>query len=351
MKPTNAKFRVLLFAVPLLAIVVGISLFANIALKGQIAQLNQDSKVLEENFNALKKSLELLKNENQELKDSNSKLLRESASLSSAMKSTKIEVEQALEKLNDFETTVKNSIKWFRENTNIQNYSEYEKIRKELDACLQMNENCNINLKCIYDVNKKNGIRYRYDEDTTGKEDFLKDLKLIYEQYGGDCEDFSLLYRAEFNYLMDKCLINYTLDYIYSIATDPKTDNSFRIDEDYMSIICGTFDPKEVIGNVAGHCLNALTKNPIKSSDEIYSQITYGVMVEPQLGEFYGYMNSTEHIKIFDDGTVPDTLYYLDFVITDDDLYIYNPYSEKVKWGGYHDFLEESAQIKSSVEK
>lgn len=351
MKPNNTKFRVLLFVITLLAITAGFSLYANKYLKDQIAQLNQDSKVLEENFNALKKSLELLKNENQKLKDSNSKLLQESASLSSAMKSTKIEVEQALEKLNDFETTVKNSIKWFKENTNIQNYSEYEKIRNELNACMQMNENCNINLKCIYNVNKKNGIRYRYDEDTTGKEDFLKDLKLIYRQYGGDCEDFSLLYRAEFNYLLDKCLINYSRDDIYSIAADPKTGNSFRIDEDYMSIICGTFDPKEVIGNVAGHCLNTLTKKPIKSSDDIYPQIDQGVMVEPQLGEFYGYMNSTNHVKLFDDGTVPDTLYYLDFVITDDDLYIYDPYSEKVKWGGYHDFLEESAQIKSSVGK
>ena len=129
MKPNNTKFRVLLFVITLLAITAGFSLYANKYLKDQIAQLNQDSKVLEENFNALKKSLELLKNENQKLKDSNSKLLQESASLSSAMKSTKIEVEQALEKLNDFETTVKNSIKWFKENTNIQNYSEYEKIR------------------------------------------------------------------------------------------------------------------------------------------------------------------------------------------------------------------------------
>ena len=74
-------------------------------------------------------------------------------------------------------------------------------------------------------------------------------------------------------------------------------------------------------------------------------------MIEPQIGEFYGYMNSTYHIKLFDDGTVPDTLYYIDFVITDDDLYIYDPYLEKVEWKGYHDFLEESNQIKNSVER
>ncbi|MBI2659385.1 hypothetical protein HYX05_04790 [Candidatus Woesearchaeota archaeon] len=348
MKLGDILFKVLVFTIVLL-IISTISLYQ--ILNKKLALLKQDSKVLEENFKALKKNYELLVRENQELRDSNAKLKQESISLSSTMKSTKLEVEQTIEKLNDFETIVKNSIQWFKENANIGNFSDYGKIKEQLNKCIEFKDNCEIDLKCIYKINKENNIRYTDDESAIGKQDFLKDLKLIHQQYGGDCEDFSLLYKAEFNYLLDKCMVNYTREQIYSIAFEPKTEKLLKIDKDYMYIICGTFDPKEVIGNVAGHCLNALTKKPIKSSSDIYRQIVESVMVEPQIGEFYGYMNSTDHINIFNDNSVPDTLYYIDFVITDDDLYIYDSYAEKVEWKGYHDFLEESNQIKGSMGK
>ncbi len=347
------KILIKVLGVVLFLLVIGIAylFLENQTLKGNVSNLEQESKILENNFNALKKSYDILTKENLALKYLNAKIKEESVSLSASIKDTKIEIDQALEKLNDFETIVKSSINWFKENTNIENISDYVKIRDELSKCVKFGATCDIDLKCIYDVNKRNNIRYEHDEDTTGKDDFLKDLKLIYKQNGGDCEDFSLLYRAEFNFLLNNCLQNYTREQTYSIAVDPKTDRPFRIDEDYMYIICGTFDPKKVIGNVAGHCLNALTKNPINSSLNIYPEISKSVMVEPQLGEFYGNLNSTGHIKIFDDGYIPNTLYYLYFVISDDDLYIFDPYSEKVEWKGYHDFLENSQQILKSVAK
>lgn len=351
MKSNSLLIKVLVVVLFLIIVVTAYLFLESHTLKGKMANLDQESKILENNFNALKKSYDILTKENQVLKDLNAKLKEESVSLSASMKNTKIEVEQAIEKLNDFEITVKSSINWFRENTNIENISDYEKIKNELDKCVKFASTCDIDLKCIYDVNKKNNIKYRHDEDTTGKDDFLKDLRLIYMQNGGDCEDFSLLYRAEFNFLQNACLQNYTREETYGIAVDPKTDKPFKIDEDYMHIICGTFDPKEVIGNVAGHCLNSLTKNPINSSSSIYPEISESVMIEPQLGEFYGNLNSTDHIKIFDNGYPPNTLYHLYFVITDDDLYIFDPYSEKVEWKGYHDFLDDSQQILKSVSR
>lgn len=349
MKSHDFLTKVLVSVLFLLLIGVAYLFLASQTLKEKMKNLEQESRILENNFNALKKSYDIITKENQALKNLNAKLKEESISLSASIKDTKLEVEQAIEKLNDFETTVKSSINWFQENTNIENLSDYGKIKNELGKCVKFRSTCDIDLKCIYDVNKRNNIRYRYDEDTTGKNDFLKDLKLIYWQNGGDCEDFSLLYRAEFNFLLDKCLQNYTREQTYSIAVDPKTDKPFKIDEDYMNIICGTFDPKEVIGNVAGHCLNTLTKSPISSSFDIYKEISGSVMVEPQLGEFYGNLNSTGNLQIFDNGYPPNTLYYLYFVITDDDLYIFDPYSEKVEWKGYHNFLEDSQQILKSV--
>ena len=351
MKQDNYKFKMLVFAAILLTIGTSFFYYSNQTLKKQITQLRQETNVLEENFNALKKNYDSLIKEDKALKELNAKLKQESVSLSSAMKSTQLEVEQTLEKLNDFEITVKNSIKWFRENSNIENVSDYEAFRTQLNKCVKFKNNCEIDLKCIYDVNKDNGIRYRYDEDTTDRADFLKDLKLIHNQKGGDCEDFSLLFVAEYNYLLNQCLSNYTRWQITSTVINAKKDYSYKIDENYMYTVCGTFDPREVIGNVAGHCLNAMTKGPIKNSKDIYEQISKSVLVEPQIGELYGFMNSTDQIKIFDDGQVSHTLYYIDFVITDNDLYIYDPYEEKVEWRGYHDFLEDSQKIKQSVAK
>lgn len=347
----NTLTRILIIAVIILSIGVITLYTKNRLLKNEIAGLKNDSHNLEENFKALKRSYQLVTKENQALRESNVKLKQESASLSTSIKNTQFEVEQTIEKLNEFDSTVKDSIRWFKENTNIENLSDYDTIKKQLDKCVKLSDSCDIDLKCIYTINKNNNIRYRYDEDTVGKPDFLKDLKLILKQSGGDCEDFSLLYRAEFNYLLDKCLINYSRDEIYSIAIDQKTEEPFKIDEDYMYIICGNFDPKEIIGNVEGHCLNALTKGPINKSKDIYPQIAESIMVEPQIGEFYGNMNSTDYVKLFNDGVPPDTLHYVDFVITDDDLYIFDPYSDKVEWKGYHDFLKDSQQIRNSVIK
>ena len=207
----------------LLSVAVGILIYNNLNLKGQISSLMQESNALENNYNALKKSHEQLIAEtetlretnlqleklNSQLSKSNMELKDKSASLAASMKGVESEVQKTIDKLNDFDITVTNSIRWFQANNNIMNLSEFSGVRSDVNMCAKFGKACEIDLKCIYNVNRENGIRYKYDEDTVGKPDFLKDLKLIYKQRGGDCEDFALLYMAEYNYLVDGCLKNY----------------------------------------------------------------------------------------------------------------------------------------------
>src|SRR3989338_9289562 len=106
-------------------------------------------------------------------------------------------MEKAIEKLNNFEQNVKDSIAWFKKNSNIKDEDIYNSTKTQLKECVKKKDKCKIDTGCIYGVNKKNGIRYTDDFAATGKDDRLKNLTAIYSQNGGDCDDFSLLFAAE----------------------------------------------------------------------------------------------------------------------------------------------------------
>ena len=118
-----------------------------------------------------------------------------------------------------------------------------------------------------------------------------------------------------------------------------------------MYIVCGTWDPNKVVTNWAGHCMVALSENLINSSRDIYQNIKRSTLIEPQNGELEGDVDESDTIPIFPDAQPPNTLHYLDFVIIDNDLIIFNPYTDEVKWTGYNDFLKNSEDIMELTKK
>jgi hypothetical protein len=60
-------------------------------------------------------------------------------------------------------------------------------------------------------------------------------------------------------------------------------------------------------------------------------------------------MEEIDTILIFADGQAPNTLHYLDFVITDDDLVIFYDYADEIKWLGYNDFLNYIQELQEKV--
>ncbi len=343
-----AKSSKTVLIVVLVAIIL-ISGASLIKLRDDISKLKAAAQQLELNFRALRESHELMKKENHDLQEENRRVKEDAALTKKVVEGeigkTQLEIEKTLDRLNEFEIKVDDSIDWFRQNTNVANISAYETIRQELGKCVKVRGNCTIDLGCINNVNQQNYFEYSSDDRSTGRKDYLKNLSMIYGQKGGDCEDFSLLFRAEYDYLVDTCLQNVTREKIVPFTGDEKIPGT------YMYIVCGSFDPGGVVENWGGHCLVALTAEPILSSLDIYKKIRKSTLVEPQNGEFVADMSNTNVTKIFDNGMPPDTLHHLSMVITNDDLIIFNAFGEMVEWEGYHDFLDDIGQLKGGVEK
>ena len=333
------KLNKILIVLYILVTILLISTFySNLKLKQEITILKSSNQLIGDNLNALKRNHETLKNENLKLEKLNQRIIKESALKDEQVKTVEIEVDKAIDKLDNFEITVSDSIKWFKENNNVYAFEEYDKIKEDIaNKCLIRDDACNIDLKCIYKANKKR-FRYRYDEATTGKEDFLKDLSFIYDDYGGDCEDFSLLFRGEYNYLVDQCLMNYSRNQV-----TPFTENT-SLDGTYIHIICGAFD-------FGGHCLVAFTKGAIGNSSDAYSALKYSMMVDPQNGEYYGRVGEEGQIKIFPSGVPPTTLYFVSMVITEEDLMIFDEYADEIEWTGYKDFLTKAESLRGGVKQ
>lgn len=339
---------------------LAVTFFSSQQLKQEVTTLQSSSQQLTENFNVLKTNFDLLKEENNLLKEENKLVKKESSEVSAEAEHVQEEVDKTLDELKNFEITVQESIDWFRRNNNVDTLSKYDGVKEKLkEQCVERTDTCIIDLTCINEVNTDEGFKYGYDDYATGREDFLKDLDKIYSQRGGDCEDFSLLFTAEYNYLKDHCLADYSQENVKLKAKEQAKNKVHQEDAPYIDIegsymytICGNFDPGQVIDyEYAGHCLVAITNDPIQSSNDVYDNIKKSTLVEPQNGFFQGIMGETDMITIFPESVAPDTLHFISMVITDDDLMIYDEHADDIVWEGYEDFLKKAETLKKDVEK
>lgn len=320
----------------------------------ELTQTKSSLEMLEKNYNAIEKKHSLLKEKYNATNIQYGQLKDDYSSLSTSSQKKEIEIEKTKDKLEDFERTVRESMKWFKENNDLNKTTKYEEIKKELGNCIvnqtgrgNRTERCRIKLDCIHTTNKINGIKYETDEEATKKSDFLKSLDLIYSQKGGDCEDLSLLFTAEYNFLGDKCQeAGYVKEDIEASTEDRIIDKA-----GYMYTVCGSFDPEKTQGfyQYVGHCVVALTESPIEDSEDIYETLKHATLVEPQTGEMMFQMDTEQGITIFKDDQAPDTAYHISTVITDSDLKIYYPWGEDVRWMGYQEFVKEVENIKTGI--
>ena len=343
------QFKLVTIGLALIVLILSFSNYylysQNRDIKNQITQKDLSYKQLEDNFKLLKKNYEGLNTQTENLQNANMALKNKSSELLLQMQDSQADIDKTIDKLNNFEQTVKDSISWFKKNSNIVGIGEYNSTGEQLKNCIKRGASCKIDTSCIYQVNKFNGIHYTDDLAATGKDDFLKDLKLIFYQKGGDCEDFSVLFNAEYNYLTDECLLNYTRKDIIPIVENKE------IAGNYMYSVCGSFDPGKVVNNWGGHCLNAISKNYIINASNVYDVLKDAELVEPQNGRYMGQLGVTSYTNIFDTGVNPTSGYRLDMVITPNDLYIFYAYGDKITWRGYHDFLQDAESMRGKISK
>jgi len=300
----------------------------NVKLKHSLENLQSDYDILKQNYDLVRTSNDELKQDYGKLSDKNT-----------------VDIQRALTQFRDFEINVRESMKWFTLNRNINASSRYTDIKGQLNTCMTLDNNtCEIALDCIHNINEDNKMEYKTDDASVARDDFLKSLALIYDQKGGDCEDISLLFTAEYNYLVDQCT---------AAGVKRKKVNVVTNDQDlkgnYMYVVCGGFDPQEVVSGYGGHCVVALTKMPILLTSDVYPYLKEAALVEPQNGEFMFYMDDTEATELFDDGQPAETLFHINTVITNNDLKVFYNWGEEVGWLGFSEFLERIEKLKGDI--
>jgi hypothetical protein len=264
------------------------------------------------------------------------------------------ELEETITMIEDYETEIRKSMEWFRTNSVL----EEEFIEPSLDTCIRLEgDTCRIKTGCIHLVNAKLlEMRYIPDLETSNQRDKMQNLSSIFKNKGGDCEDFSLLYKAQWNYLMEQCGNSkivvegwesstgdkYALDYEQNWLKDNAKAVVFS-DYKYPSIVCGNmFDPNS--GRVNGHCVVAFTKKEIKSVKDL-SELDKALLIEPQNGKYLGLINDKSS-EVSLRGLNNQYSSYIYQVITNNDHFAFS----NSKWQSYSGFLQELATHRMNMQ-
>jgi hypothetical protein len=292
------------------------------ALKASISALETRLAEQSGNISRMRSDYEVMQSKNEELGESYSSL-REDAYAT-------------LDKIEFFEDEIEESLIWFRQNSRIENITNARRIKNSiLGRCQeQVNGGCTIKLGCFYLVNSEFlGIRYMPDKQTSGDIDTLQSLADIIRNYGGDCEDYSLFFKAEYNHAYESCKDEPKIE-----AWLPRPGSRYFLDlqetwylDDAIGVTLpgGYVHPSIVCylqSRSQGHCIVAFTGSPIESITSL-DNLEGAPLVEPQDGRFMGFV---------DEGIMLSDMF---IVITNDDLYLKSEYYGWVSYASMKDNL------------
>ncbi len=281
------------------------------------------------------------------------------------------EVDSIIEKINTYELDLAESMDWFKENSNFNGLEDAVNIERFLDRrCMMADKSkCTIKTGCFYLTNSEYlDLEFLYDVETSGEIEKLQTLEAFVENKGGDCEDYSLFYKAEINHALEMCneagsqkiyleswgpadYGRYILDFKerWYLVNPAK---AIYLEEDYIypNIICGNiFDLNSQ--TVSGHCTIAFTKNKIILKEDLLNELDGAPIVEPQNGRYMGLINdeSSGIYLLSATDSKEDFDSYIYEVITDQDLFLFSEaYND---WLSYSSFSEEFKEKKAELLK
>jgi len=315
----------------------------------KISSLNENIFVLEKEKNGLNLNLANLQDLYNSLSNSNAQLNKSYSELKSEANTT-------IAKIEDYEIEIKKSLDWFGANSVLDNSRERILLNLKSSCLEKSSSRCEINLGCFFLVNSEFlNYEYKFDSATSGVVDKLQSVNDFVKNGGGDCEDYSLFFKAELNSLAEECLSSE----VSLFGWVEKNNNTFwantskswylpNADKKYFDknnlfpiVVCGSmFDPKS--NEINGHCVIALTKSRIVSFSDI-SSLNFAELVEPQTGEYLGVVGGFSGIYLASENLVSSS--YIDTLITDADFFLYRG----GKWNNYSEFGVELAQRKSAL--
>lgn len=372
-------------ALAFLALLCGALIFHSFALSSQLdslsqkqAQTEQGLRQAEEGYASLNASCAAgLASLRSELMQANTGLFNANAKISSLQVSVadkdrqlaesrgnleeqQKKAEAIMSELSSLENSINQSMGWFRSNAGLpKNYSWATDIflQRVLQDCIDGSE---LNLACISYLmeNTAFAVHYRTDAESSGKADFLQSVKQTINSGWGDCEDYSLLFKATLNSVRENS------DGFSAVAWQPGGSSDFRVypklSKQLQSDDSFWYVPnshKVAVGNLgeteqyvvcfrrsgqAGHCTVALSQRQISGSSGI-GALAGAEVFEPQNGLYLGRVGS--EFSICSDANCFNTINAIQLVIADGELYKF----ENGKWVGYSDYLKQAQEGKQEL--
>lgn len=314
----------------------------------QIANLNKQIQKLQTEQTQLSIELQNSKNENTKLEID----LNSSKQANQALQG---EVDTTITKIESFESELETSMQWFSTNSEIVNTGIQERVEDLLNQnCYKIeSDKCTIRAGCFYLINDKNLIlKYKTDIKTTGKSDKLVSIKEFIDNNGGDCEDYSLFYKAEWNHVLDQCdgkeiiVETWTIG-IHEIWLNFK-ETWYLTNAKQVFIEDGSIYPNIVCGNVLdlntfrvnGHCIIALTKQEINNINDL-GFFDGAVLIEPQNGGYLGRLNepSSGIYLLTNENFFYSPISNIRLIVTNKDLFLFS--REYGEWLSYSSLQSE----------
>jgi len=326
-------------------------------LSKKISERDSEIGALDGRLENIEKKYSVLEDAKKELEKSKHELEEQYGSLFADINSILSEFEER-------EKDIEESMEWFKENSELPDSFGKGNWMKLRSMCSTAGQNsCSVNLACFYLINDQYlNLKYGDDEGDT-----LSSLEEIISKRRGDCEDFALIYKAEFNDFLERCVNSETKEIEMLAWTENKSfdtitahefflDNGHRWylpdvktvelrDYHYANVVCGNiYDLQSQ--QIGGHCIIAFTKNQIVDLDNLILELNNAPLVEPQTGEFIGYINGNANIYLIDQNISRES--YISEVITDDDYYKYN--QKKAIWTSYEYFNDKIGETKTKLQ-
>jgi hypothetical protein len=253
------------------------------------------------------------------------------------------------------ESSINSSMSWFRENARMpSNYSWAGDIfmKRAMEDCVDQGS---LNLACISHLMENTAFAIHYRQDTvSGSFDHLQGVKETIDLGWGDCEDYSLIFKAILNSVRGQ---NSSISFL---AWRPAASGEFRIypketpgsTEPYwayqnaQAVQLGTLANAYVIcysvDAASGHCTVALSGALVNGSSQVL-QLQGSEVFEPQSGRYLGKIG--ESLSICTDSSCRQSFGKIWLVISDSDLYVYG----QGGWQGYADYLSRVQSARASL--
>jgi len=257
--------------------------------------------------------------------------------------------------LSTLEDTINSSISWFRGNAYMPaNYSWTADIfmTRIMSDCVDKGS---LNLACISHLMENTAFAIHYREDiAAGSEDHLQSVKETIQLGWGDCEDYSLIFKAILNSARK---LNASLNIM---AWQPAESGEFRVypketpgetgafwvysnakaanmgSPSHAYVICYSVDES------SGHCTVALSDVDVQESSQVPS-LEGAYSFEPQSGRYLRKLGQS--LSICTESGCKQQGGKIWMVISDSDLYMYG----EGGWQGYADYLSRAKETRSSL--